>query len=476
MEEQAVLTKSLYTTGLDNAREMWFDAHDPSHPDAEVRWRMKQGQEVGEEARRRFPDGEFVGGPPTRDQLQSGRPLFEATFSANGLKVRTDILVPESTGWRIREVKGSTMSRSDALEDAKHDLAFQVHVLESCGLDIERAEIAYLNGDCVYPCGDDLFQTTSLGSDREELLRTVQTTAPRLHGVLQQDRPPDKRLSRQCNTCSCSEPCSDLPEQSIFTLPDLHWRHMDDLLDEGRATLEEVDGHSHLKPRHERYIEAVRAQQSWIDSDAVRDHLEALTYPLCFLDFEAASYAVPRFDRTTPWDRIPFQYSLHILTGDGDLAHSDYLHRADDDPRPVLLEHLLSDLPNHGSVVVYNAPFERRILEELQEAFPSVRTELQSIIDRLWDQAEIFKNWHYMHPAQKGSWSLKKVLPVFDQDLAYDDLEVQSGMEAVIQFDAMIHAESQQQRDALYHDLRAYCERDTLATVQIHRKLCQLVG
>ena len=80
------LTKSLYTTGLDNAREMWFDAHDPSHPDAEVRWRMKQGQEVGEEARRRFPDGEFVGGPPTRDQLQAGRPLFEATFSANGRK------------------------------------------------------------------------------------------------------------------------------------------------------------------------------------------------------------------------------------------------------------------------------------------------------------------------------------------------------------------------------------------------------
>ena len=81
-----------------------------------------------------------------------------------------------------------------------------------------------------------------------------------------------------------------------------------------------------------------------------------------------------------------------------------------------------------------------------------------------------------MLSAQKGSWSLKKVLPVFDQDLAYDDLEVQSGMDAVIQFDAMIHAESQQQRDALYHDLRAYCERDTLATVQIHRKLCQLVG
>ncbi|MCS4047583.1 hypothetical protein GGQ04_002732 [Salinibacter ruber] len=81
-----------------------------------------------------------------------------------------------------------------------------------------------------------------------------------------------------------------------------------------------------------------------------------------------------------------------------------------------------------------------------------------------------------MHPSQKGSWSLKKVLPAFDPDLEYGDLDVQEGMEAVVEYSRMIAPEtSESEAQEIEEDLLAYCEQDTWAMVVIHRELSDLV-
>ncbi len=81
-----------------------------------------------------------------------------------------------------------------------------------------------------------------------------------------------------------------------------------------------------------------------------------------------------------------------------------------------------------------------------------------------------------MHPSQKGSRPLKKVLPAFDPDLKYGDLGVQEGMEAVVRYSRMISPEtSDSEAREIEEDLLAYCEQDTWAMVVIHKSLTELL-
>jgi hypothetical protein len=201
-----------------------------------------------------------------------------------------------------------------------------------------------------------------------------------------------------------------------------------------------------------------------VDETAIRDALSELTYPIHFFGFEAIDYALPRFEGTSPWQTIPFQHSLHILRADGTIDHRTFLQDGDGDPRPDLVHQMLADIEPTGSMVVYHDTFEEKRLEELRDAFPERADRLQNLIDRLWDQTEIF-TWDFIHPAQKGSWSLKNVLPVFAPDLAYDDLSIRHGMGAVVKCAEMAAATSESETRALRQQLLDYCQRDTYAMV-----------
>jgi hypothetical protein len=68
-------------------------------------------------------------------------------------------------------------------------------------------------------------------------------------------------------------------------------------------------------------------------------------------------------------------------------------------------------LGERGSVVVYNQTFEKGVLAELGESFPEYRTWVKQIHDRIVDLCIPFRNFSYYHPMQKGSASMKRVLP-----------------------------------------------------------------
>ncbi len=477
------LTKSRYMTGVtESKREMWFEARGELSPDVGDRWRMEQGNLAAELAREEFPEGTFVGGPPSEAQLQLTRPLFEVRFSAEDMTVRVDVLRPgPSGGWVVTEVKSSTMTSRLSRKRARQDVAFQAYVLSEAGLPLETAEVMHLNPEYVHPDDGDLFARTDLTGELDEQIQEARERAPEFTSVLRRDEPPNLWPSRACNTCGCPEPCHSLPEHSVLTLPRLYYGHLDEIIEEGHWTLEELQGHSHLKPKHENYIQAARSGEPYVDSSEVQSALDELEYPLYFLDFEAIDYALPPFEGTSPWEKVPFQYSLHVVEegqplGKEEVAHEEFLWTEEEDPRPPLAERLVQDIGPEGSIVVYNATFERGILEDLQEAFPQWEDQFQNYTHRLWDQGKIFQEGHHAHPSQKGSWSLKTVLPAFDPHLKYGDLGVQEGMEAVVQYSRMISPEtSDSEAREIEEDLLAYCEQDTWAMVVIHRELSDLV-
>jgi len=474
------LTKSRYMTGVtESKREMWFEARGRIAPGIGDRWRMEQGNLVAELAREEFPDGTFVGGPPSEPQLRPTRPLFEVRFSVKDMTVRVDVLRPASSGgWVLTEVKSSTLSRRSSKKKAKQDVAFQAYVLSEAGLPLEGAKVMHLNPEYVHPDDGELFTRTDLTGELDEQIQEARENAPEFMSVLSRDEPPNLWPSRACNTCDCPETCHDLPEHSVLTLPRYYYQgHLDELIEERRWTLEELAGHPNLKPRHENYIQAARSGEPYVDTAEVKSALGELGYPLYFLDFEAIDYALPPFEGSSPWEKIPFQYSLHVIKegqplGREEVAHEEFLWTGEGDPRRPLAERLVQDIGPEGSIVVYNATFEKGILEDLEEAFPQWEDRFRDFIDRLWDQGEIFQEGHYIHPSQKGSWSLKTVLPAFDPDLEYDDLGVQEGMVAVVEYSRMISPEtSDSEVREIERGLLAYCEQDTWAMVVIHKQL-----
>ena len=197
--------------------------------------------------------------------------------------------------------------------------------------------------------------------------------------------------------------------------------------------------------------------------------MRRLQYPLYYLDYETISPAVPLFDNSSPYETIPFQFSLHVQSKKGgDLEHMEFLHTDTDDPRPYFLEALVEACRQRGSVVVYNRPFEAGVNNKLALNFPAYATRLKKINDRMVDLLTPFSKRHLYHPAMEGSASLKSVLPAFIPDLGYEGLAINNGVIASNTYSRCICGlVPEEEKDQIFEDLREYCKLDTLAEVRL---------
>jgi hypothetical protein len=221
----------------------------------------------------------------------------------------------------------------------------------------------------------------------------------------------------------------------------------------------------------------VVSNQPYIDKESVKAFLSSLKYPLHFLDFETINPAVPLFDGTRPYQKIPFQLSLHVQDTPGvKTQHHGYLANGPQDPRPELLAHLRKAIGNEGSVVVYNQSFEEGVLRDLGMAFPEHREWSESVIGRMIDLIIPFRSFDYYHPQQKGSASIKSVLPAITGK-GYEELAIADGEMASVAFMNITHGEvPNEERQRVRDDLIAYCGLDTEGMTRIVERLRKIAG
>jgi hypothetical protein len=222
-----------------------------------------------------------------------------------------------------------------------------------------------------------------------------------------------------------------------------------------------------------RIHEATRTGKAHLDAGA-RRVIAAWGYPRYWLDFETIGFAVPIWAGTRPYQQIPFQWSCHVETGSGTLEHVQFLDLSGADPRRACAEALLDTLGERGAIVAYHAPFERRVIAELAACFPDLANRLLAVRDRVVDLEPIVKLYYY-HPAMKGSFSIKAVLPAIAPQLDYATLgEVQDGDMAQAAYLEAIRVDTPPARKArLERDLLDYCRHDTLAMVEVARALAR---
>jgi len=230
----------------------------------------------------------------------------------------------------------------------------------------------------------------------------------------------------------------------------------------------DIPGNFPLSPIQKLQIEGLRSGKSIWKKTEINDFVDSLQYPLYFLDFESFQPAVPLYDKSRPYQQIPFQYSMHLIEKEGSLPdHFEYLAEAGPDPRPLFTKQLIKDAGDLGDVLVYNKAFEKRILQDIIRDFPEFKKDLERIISRMQDLMVPFRKKLVYFPEMKGSYSIKNVLPALVPGYGYSDLEIADGGSASIAFQGLFNQTDPESIETTRQQLLNYCEMDTLAMVKI---------
>ena len=477
------LSKSKYLSGLQCHKRLWLEIHKPelAPPPPPGQQRIfDQGTQVGKLSREQFPNGvlieaDYLNIPDAIQQTtvainNGSEVVFEGCFVHDNVLVRPDIIQQNAMGeWNLIEVKSSTSVKEENI----HDVAVQAWVLQGSELDIGRMYLMHINRECEYPDLSNLFTTEDITEPVEAILPIVPQNLSEYKFLLDNSEP-DISIGQHCYSpydCPFVGYCwKDVPEHSIFNIPRLRWSVKERLIEENHLSIEQLPVGIPLNNKQKEYVESLEQKKPIVDWDGIRDELDKLDYPLYFLDFETDNPAVPMFDGMHPYEQFPFQYSCHILNQNGNLEHKEYLHESDSDPRKSLVESLVEAIGNKGSVIAYNAGFEKGVLNKLTQWYPEYSEQLQLIIERLWDQLVIFRNY-YTDYRFKGSNSLKSVLPVIVPSMSYENLDVKDGAESQVAWNVMIRLPDGGEKSKLIEALEEYCGQDTLGMVEMHKSM-----
>lgn len=482
-----MLTKTAYLAYTQCPKHLWLAEHRPklaAAPDPATQRRLQAGIAVDRLARDRFPGGVLIPYRPHPEDMapitaqaitQGAQALFQATFTVNDLLVKVDILAQVEVGWHLIEVKSSTKYKP---EEHLPDIAFQAYVLQRAGLNVTQTSLMHLNRDCRYPDLADLFALNDVTDDVRSFFPRVEEDVTAMQQIVSESEVPQVSIGRHCTKpqkCPFYTYCwRDVDGWTIYDIPYLRRSQEQQFEEKGVRYVANIPpGFGLTDKRANAFVDLINQQQISIDGDAIRAELATLAHPLYFFDFETIDYAIPVFDGCKPYQQVPFQYSCHILEADGSLTHRDYLHTTRDDPRQALVEALLVDIGQAGSLIAYNISFERGVIRHLAEQFPAYTDQLMHMADRLWDQLAIFRKYYRHHEFGKSN-SLKSVLPVVVPELSYESLSVQNGAQAQVAWEEMIGCEYPVEKQQLAEQLRAYCYLDTLAMVKIHQALITL--
>ncbi len=480
------LSKSKFLAGHQCPKRLWLEVNQPdlAPPPSPTQQRIfDQGHEVGELAQDRFPDGLLIEADhlhipdaleDTRLALTKGtKTIFEPAFEFDDVLVRVDILNRLDGGfWHLIEVKSITRLKDEHI----HDVAVQAYVLRGTEIEVGKTSLMHLNKECTYPDLSNLFTVEDITEQVNELMRTMATRVEDFRQVVQLQEAPEVPIGPHCGSpydCSFRGHCWEwVPEHSIFNIPRLAWQKKSKLLEEGIIRAAELPVDYRLSGPQARHMESLRKGEPVVDWEGIRKELIQLQYPLHFLDFETDAPAVPWIEGIHPYEQFPFQFSCHVLQEDGTLKHYEYLHEDMTDPLEPLTETLLKAIGETGSVVIYNASFEKGVLLKLAKTFPGRSSRIEAITDRLWDQLTIFRR-HYKDYRFGGSNSLKNVLPVLVPSMDYTSLAVSDGTEAQVAWNRMIRLSGGEEKSKLIDDLKQYCGQDTLAMIKIYKVLSE---
>lgn len=471
------LTKTDFIAYLDAPRHLWAIKNKKipqQEVNAYVQHLFEQGYDVERYAERYIQELLIKEYGVDRDKIMLQPTQIDGEFEA-----RTDVLIlnPKTNKWDMYEIKSST----SVSKQHKFDATFQKLVF-SKSYDLGSIYILHLNKD--YELRGDvnlqsLFTATDITEHTEKLKDEVHLLR---YEALEQLRSETYEEIPACirpKTCPCLDICHpELPEYSIYDVNNLTGseKKIRNLEEMNITSVYDIPHDFPLTEKQRFQVQVAQSKQPSIDADGIKVDLNRLEYPLYFIDYESFNPAIPMYDSYRPYDQIPFQWSLHIMKElNGELEHFEFIETEQVDPIPAFLTNLKEVVSDKGSIIVWNKSFEGTQNKRMGEIHPEFQLFCEDMNNRMYDLMEIFRDGIYAHPKFKGSYSIKKVLPVLVPDLSYDGMDIAEGATAMASWDEMVNKDSLPERkEKIRKDLLKYCKLDTLAMVRIFEELIDL--
>ena len=484
------LSKTDFLSGQQCLRHLWWRRHEPDavelQPDKVLQDLFDQGNQVGALARLQFPGGVLIersrgnfaaAVQQTATAIAAGATvLFEAAFHADGLNIATDVMLLRDDGWHLVEVKSSSERKDEHVPDA----AVQAHVLAANAMPPVQIEIMHLNRDFQHPDVGQLFARTDVSTEVPEAILDVADEARRMLAALDEPVPPEVKIGAHClgpRKCVFHDRCWPHDERHISTLYNVGPKKTIAYMASGVNTIDDLPPGAKLPDVARRQLRALATGTMVIEPTLARE-LEVLDCEtLGFLDFETIARAVPVWPAMAPWGQAAAQFSYHESRGDGVYAHSEHLAEGPEDARPHVALKLVNATQRATKVVMYSS-FEKTQIRSLAKAVPHLAGELHELEEKLVDLLPIVRNNVY-HPAFRGSFSIKSVLPALVPELSHNDLVIVNGMVASVEIARLLFVADRippAERARVRRDLLEYCKLDTWATVRLVEELRKLAG
>ena len=482
-----MLTKSDFIKYIQCPKSLWLQKHRKDLIPEEINENLQkifdEGYHVESYAYNLFPGGvnaqvegftESIS--KTKELMTKKTPIiFQPTISGKDLFCRSDIikLNKDKNSWDIYEVKSATEVKDINI----YDLSFQKICFESVGYKIGKIHLVFINNQYVRQGeieAEKLLQIEDITEQVEYLESKTKLKIRIALEIIKRSDEPNTRILKQCGNpydCIFLDYCwKDIPDNSIYDIAGgLTDAKLSMLLDEGILEIKDIPEGIVTKKAGLRHLNAVKHEAVHIELENIKGELKQLQYPLYFLDYETYAPGVPLFDGYRPYQRMIFQYSLHIQEKiGGELKSYAYLAKDWKDPSFDLANDLKKRIGKKGSLISWNMGFEKGCNSEMGERYPEFMSFFKDINSRMFDLMQVFKKGYYVHRDFHGSASLKEVLPVLVSELSYAELAIHEGGTASNKWRDMIDLEtSKKEKEEIYNNLLRYCELDTLAMVKI---------
>jgi len=552
-KEQIIISKTDFLLYRECRKNAWLKIHRP-----EIYYKselsdfekaiIETGNEVEFFARQLFPTGVLIEGRDKISQKKtlelldsiqdandsSGvnnkngvhtKTLFQPVFLKDNFFAAIDILgIDRGNLQKKNDKKGSQtnyclyeIKATNQIKEKTHlyDLAYQANLLKLVGLNITKICLLHLNPEYVRHGELDITKLFVIDDVTEAVIKLLASVFGEMEQALiylSKEEEPNgpceciyKGRSSHCTTFSHSNP--QVPEYSVHDIARIgvSKAKLTELIDGNIFNLEDIPESVELSEIQKNQVAAHVSGRVLKHNDKIADELSRLKFPLYFLDYETYPCAIPRFDGFSPYQQIPFQYSLHIVEEPNrdkianknpsaihEPIHREFLHTGSDDPSVPFAESLQKDIGKVGTVVVWNKKFECKINEELAkrvagretEKMSSIREFIKDVNSRVYDLMDVFSKQYYVHKDFQGSTSIKYVLPVLAPNLSYKDLEIREGgtasqkwniMSTGINNDNLKTRLPDAERAEIAHNLLKYCELDTYAMYAIWKHLVEVV-
>lgn len=409
-------------------------------------------------------------------------------------KEETNKKVKTSPGrWDVVEVKITTGTKKINI----YDIAFQKYCFQSAGIDIRNCYLMNINTEymlkgVINPF--EMFKVTEVTEKIEKLNLHIKNDLQNMAEIISGDHPPQVNPGKFCGkpfNCPLKNKCwESIGSKSILFLYSINHKMIKKLNDSDIKSISDIPlNFSGINEKQKIQIEHTKYDAKYINKAAIANFLKQVSYPVFFLDFETFASPIPLIENTKPYQNIPFQFSLHVLRKpEGQPEYYCFLSDGMSDPRPALLDSLRNwfgfaqsfdgsdigiaddsknlifnngkkaainkniemgkkgrgsiifrqDKTNRyksfdGTVIVYDETFERSIFRDLVSFNTEHVSWIFKVANRIVDLSYPFKNFYYYNPVQRGSASVKKVLPALTKK-SYDEMAISNGDIAAISF------------------------------------------